>query len=526
MDLSIDQALDLAIQYHQQGKLNEAKSIYEAILKSSPQNHHALNLLGVIHLSEGHIDSAIQLISKSLKIEPNNPRALVNLGLAHDTKNNIKTAQELYQLALQLDANMPEAILNLGGCYFNNKQYDLAQSQYERLLKLSPNHSDALNNLGKIAENKGATGVAEKYYRRAVKHYPKNSTALVNLGHLLVQEGKFEKALPYLNKAIEANPYSALAHYNRATVLLRLGQFKQGWYDYEWRIMNRAGRRYLLNPATRAQLPAPSTLMPIELEGKKIWFLGDQGIGDELFFLRFIDRLKSSGAIPFVSISEKLEPLVKRWGHVILSSENSSDTAIDYIFSLGDLPLITGMSCHSEIPGSIQMSPLQNKIDQVNQDLAKMPRPWLAITWEGGTRNDERQLHKHIPLEQLLNSISQWHGSVLIVQREPNNEDIEAVKSMFGNRMCDCSEMNNDLEYALALLNQIDRYIGVSNTNMHLLAMTNGTADVLVPLESEFRWMAKGDKTPWFPDFNLYRQSSDHTWNTALKQLNKKLLNS
>jgi hypothetical protein len=37
-----------AIDLHQQGRLGEAKEIYEGILKASPQNADAMHLLGVV----------------------------------------------------------------------------------------------------------------------------------------------------------------------------------------------------------------------------------------------------------------------------------------------------------------------------------------------------------------------------------------------------------------------------------------------------------------------------------------------
>jgi hypothetical protein len=71
----------------------------------------------------------------------------------------------------------------------------------------------------------------------------------------------------------------------------------------------------------------------------------------------------------------------------------------------------------------------------------------------------------------------------------------------------------------LALLALIDDYIGVSNTNMHLRAGVGKTARVLVPCPAEWRWMAKGNRSPWFPGFSIYRQENNGDWSNALAQL-------
>jgi hypothetical protein len=79
--------------------------------------------------------------------------------------------------------------------------------------------------------------------------------------------------------------------------------------------------------------------------------------------------------------------------------------------------------------------------------------------------------------------------------------------------------VNEDLEEMLALLAALDEYLGVSNTNMHLRAGSGKTARVLVPWPAEWRWMAAGDASPWFPGFRVYRQQADGDWNAALTRL-------
>ena len=46
--LTIQQALDLAVQHHNEGRLSQAEIIYQQILRSDPNQPIALHLLGVI----------------------------------------------------------------------------------------------------------------------------------------------------------------------------------------------------------------------------------------------------------------------------------------------------------------------------------------------------------------------------------------------------------------------------------------------------------------------------------------------
>ena len=88
-----------------------------------------------------------------------------------------------------------------------------------------------------------------------------------------------------------------------------------------------------------------------------------------------------------------------------------------------------------------------------------------------------------------------------------------------GRPVHDLSALNEDLESMLVLLSLIDDYVGVSNTNMHLRAGAGKTARVLVPAPPEWRWMAEGKESPWFPGFSVYRQRYDGSWEGALAEL-------
>jgi len=83
----------------------------------------------------------------------------------------------------------------------------------------------------------------------------------------------------------------------------------------------------------------------------------------------------------------------------------------------------------------------------------------------------------------------------------------------------DFTALNEDLEDMLALLSFMDEYVTVSNTNVHLRAATGRNSRVLVPNPPEYRWMAEGEESPWFPGCKLYRQKVDGAWEEALAAL-------
>ena len=79
--LTVQQALDLAVQHHNEGRLPQAETIYQQILQTDPNQPVALHLLGVVAYQTGKSDLAVDRITRALAIKPDYAEAHSNLGL-------------------------------------------------------------------------------------------------------------------------------------------------------------------------------------------------------------------------------------------------------------------------------------------------------------------------------------------------------------------------------------------------------------------------------------------------------------
>ena len=68
--LTIPQALDLAVQHHQAGRLTNAEDIYQQVLQTEPDHPSATHMLGVLAHQDGKNELAVKLISRALKLQP------------------------------------------------------------------------------------------------------------------------------------------------------------------------------------------------------------------------------------------------------------------------------------------------------------------------------------------------------------------------------------------------------------------------------------------------------------------------
>ena len=80
--MTVQQALDLAVQHHQAGRMRDAEGIYRQILSGDPSNPHAMHLLGVLFSQVGQNDQAVDYIRRAIALNPTAAQYQSNLGAA------------------------------------------------------------------------------------------------------------------------------------------------------------------------------------------------------------------------------------------------------------------------------------------------------------------------------------------------------------------------------------------------------------------------------------------------------------
>ena len=71
MELTIDQALQRAVQEHKAGRLQDAENLYRAILQAQPNHPDANHNLGVMAVSLNKTEAAVPLFKIALEANPN-----------------------------------------------------------------------------------------------------------------------------------------------------------------------------------------------------------------------------------------------------------------------------------------------------------------------------------------------------------------------------------------------------------------------------------------------------------------------
>ena len=224
--------LACALQYHQAGKLDEARRIYQNLLAAGRDSADASHLLGVLTHQQGEHDRAAEMIGRAIALNPDAAAYHANLAEVYRALGRLDRAVDCCRMALRLEPNYPEAVNSLGLILLARGQTGLAVAQFRLAFRLRPGYAVACNNLGTALRCQGDKSGALSQFRLALELEPELAEAHSNLGQMLLERKDLEKALPHCRHAVRLRPNCAEAHNNLGNVLRELGHLEEAKSAY------------------------------------------------------------------------------------------------------------------------------------------------------------------------------------------------------------------------------------------------------------------------------------------------------
>ena len=221
--VTIPEALQLALEHHQAGRLAEAEGIYRKILAVAPNHADALHLLGVIAHQMGRHDFAVELIGKAIALVPAAPTFHCNLGEAYRKLHRLGEAIAAYRRTIELKPDYLEAHNNLGVALVDQGHAGEAICAFRVAIELKPDYAEAFSNLGNALKDQGRIDEALAAHRRAIQLKPDFPEAHNNLGVVLKDQGSLDDAMAAFHRAIELRPDYAEAYSNLGNALTGQG---------------------------------------------------------------------------------------------------------------------------------------------------------------------------------------------------------------------------------------------------------------------------------------------------------------
>jgi tetratricopeptide (TPR) repeat protein len=525
-----DVLLELAKLYVNRHELEKAAACLEVLIASGKADQSVYFRAGILYRQMENAQGALDVFLRAMQLDPSHPGTRRGLAAAFIDAHCPAEAAAVLRELLAEDDRDGEALNLIGIAYRDLGQLALAEAVLLKATMVEPDFIDPYVNLGQVHEGQGNFEAAMQYCDMAVSRRPDYYRAGMNRAILLDKLGRTAEALAAYRSLVLQHPMQQDAHHNLALIALRCGEWQTGWDEYQWR-----NWRYNADFGRKERWQPETPPLPENLSGKTVLVLGEQGIGDEFFFLRWLPALLARGPrVLYRPKTPKALDVIQALFPQIELVQNSDDQPYDYMIFAGDLPLLTGSAERGDTPPSLTLAlePAWQAPSAALLGARKGARPLIGVAWraglvrEGNISNRDRTLEKALPLEFFAMSMKNVAADFVILQRGPSAEELDFLREEWGaDRVIDASYMDNQLLETMGLLAHLDDVVGVSNTNLHLLAMLGKTASVLVPSPGEFRWLHHDwDASPWFPAYRLYRQGLDGDWVPPLIELNGHLL--
>lgn len=217
VQLTIDQALQQAIEHHMGGRPAEAEQLYRAILQALPQHPDANHNLGVLALDADQPEAALILFSAAIESNPHQAQFRIS---------QIDALIKANQLPAARDAFAEGQRMGLCGEAFDQLEQRLRQPGIDETIESAQPAKAAIDELiGQFSA--GRFRISMNLAQAMTNDFPFHAFGWKLLGAVLMQTGQGAASIAPMQKAVELMPDDAAAHSNLGVTLKALGRIDE-----------------------------------------------------------------------------------------------------------------------------------------------------------------------------------------------------------------------------------------------------------------------------------------------------------
>jgi protein O-GlcNAc transferase len=284
MNLTIDQALKLALEAHRSGRLHDAERLYRLILSAQPKHPDANHNLGILAVEVGRSQEALPHLKTALEENRNHRQFWISYVTGLILTNHLEQARQVLdkekatglvdnfflelekQLINKLQVNQrdqespkvdkrkieitkslrnknnyspsltplrpPQQLIDELFKSYRAGKFELVESQALALTQKYPNHPLGWKALGAMLYKTGLLSESLEPMRQSVRLAPNDPEVHSNLGNVLKDLGRLSEAEVSYMEAIRLKPNLAELHNNLGNVLMHLGRLSDSEASY------------------------------------------------------------------------------------------------------------------------------------------------------------------------------------------------------------------------------------------------------------------------------------------------------
>ena len=511
---------NLALALKAQQKLEEAKEAFAEALRCNPDNADAHNNLGNLLTAEKRFEEALGHYDAAIRLLPGRADSYQNKANTLGDMERYDEAIENYRRAIALRPRYLSALNGLGKAYRMKEQLDEAAAAFREAIEADPNGVDAWSNLGVVWREKGNTAEALRCYDEALKRQPGHAETWGNRALALHYANRLPEAEAAYREAVQLKPEMADSQFGLGAVLLTQGKMAEGWKQYEW-------RRQLKDSGPLRQFSQPQWQGEIA-PGKTLFLFTEQGLGDTLQFIRFVEKARARVGKVVVEVQPQLYRLLStHLPESELLRRGEALPAFDIQCPLMSLPGVLGTVLENlpSRPAYLSADPdlfLKWKAKLKPDGKTKL----IGLNWQGNPKASVDK-GRSIPLKLLAPLLERDDCRFIVLQKNDGLEQMEQLPLHLRSKLellVDYFDAGKDAFVdSAAVMANLDVMITTDTAMAHLAGALGVPTYVLLKFMPDWRWMTGRSDTPWYPGMKLFRQTEAGEWEAVVKAVNAAL---
>lgn len=444
--------------------------------------------------------TAAPLFAAVLKVPKMKPLALKMLGtLALHADRNYRAAG-FFDGAERAGLDAPEFLTNYAISLRRIGDSDGAIRKLEAAIAKSPTPEAHLT-LANIHRDAGHFESSLTNYRASIALSPEFAKAHRGLANLMRDMHRPEDSLAAFERAREIAPKDPNLILDHAHAKLFAGEFIGGFRDYEYRWQGKE-----LRPRDFAEPRWNGEVAP----GKVLLIHGEQGFGDNIQFVRFVDEAARRVGRVILEVRGPLVDLMKNLETerpLTVMEQGRPVGKFDLQIPMMSLPMALGTTLGTVPP------PLHFRLapEHVAAWRGRLPPEGIRIglVWQGNPKA-KADAGRSPPFSALTPLFSLPGAHFVALQKTDGLEQLR--RSGFADRITAPGEALGDFLETAHAIAALDLVVSSCTATLHLAATMGVPVYGMLKYHADWRWLNELDASPWYPSLRLFRQHKPGEW--------------
>jgi len=467
---------------------------------------------------ENRFDDAIACYQQAVSLQPFYAEAYNNMGLAFQEKGDFDASIYWFQKAIDSNPKLFHAYFNMGVSFKNRHNVDDAVFSFQQALLLKPDLAEAYNRLGTIFREQGQLDKAIFCFQREIEMDPANAQAYNNLGSAFHDTGKVTEAIECFQQSLRLRPDHVETNWNLALAQLLAGNYSDGWRGYEYRFRRATHQPTFLERHGLPRWDGSSFL------GRRLLVQDEQGLGDNLQFVRYLPMVKARGGTVILKTDKRLLSLFRGIEGIDEIAEWPSSTRppvdIDLYVPMMSLPWIFGTTLKT-IPSQVPYIRADHrKVAKWREQIAGKGMK-IGLVWAGRPTAPNEPIYVRGRSCDLIHfrPLSEITGVSLYGLQK--GEAVRNTSRLLPNdiQITNLGEDFEDFSDTAAAIANLDLVISIDTSVAHLSGAMGKPTWLLLQSIADFRWFQNREDNPWYPTMRLFRQARPGDWPGVLERV-------